>query len=188
MNWVDQYVEELVRQHEAELRRFTFSLVRNLPDTEELVQQAFMRLVYHLQDHPGKQLSEPRAYLYKILRNLYYDYLKNQKEEPEMISLSSMKRGGEEQTTEPLEIPDFFPANQPSIVAESNEGMNVITDEVDAIPNPGIRETMRLRLAGYSNMEVSEKLRQPIGTTKGYASKGYKYLRIRLSDLQDEGK
>lgn len=70
-------IEECFRVEETPLLRFAFGLVKRREVAEEMVQEAFMRAHQH-----WLEIEQPRAWLYRAVRNLSLNYLrKHQREE-----------------------------------------------------------------------------------------------------------
>lgn len=69
----------LFEAEESGLLRFALGLVRRRPVAEELVQETFMRL-HQVWD----QVENPRAWLYRSLRNLALNHLRDQRPETEL--------------------------------------------------------------------------------------------------------
>ena len=63
-------ITQLVEKHELELRRFLRSSLPNAEDVDDVVQDVFCRV---LRDDRALEATVPRAYLYKVARNLLID-------------------------------------------------------------------------------------------------------------------
>ncbi|MCR9206389.1 MAG: RNA polymerase sigma factor, partial [Halobacteriovoraceae bacterium] len=59
---------------ESALLNYTFKIVSRLPVSEEVVQESFLRL--WKQEYPGEFQHYPKAWLYKVCRNLAIDILR----------------------------------------------------------------------------------------------------------------
>ena len=65
-------VETLIGEHEEALLRFTYALLRNASQAEDVVQEAFIRYVRHARE--GREaVQNPRAWLYRVAHNLALD-------------------------------------------------------------------------------------------------------------------
>ncbi|MFD2159371.1 RNA polymerase sigma factor [Rubritalea tangerina] len=69
-------LEECFRDEESPLLRYAYALVRRREVAEELVQEAFMRAHQH-----WGQMEQPRAWLYRAVRNLALNYLRKHRRE-----------------------------------------------------------------------------------------------------------
>lgn len=61
---------------ESALLNYTFKIVSRLPVSEEVVQESFLRL--WKQEYPGNFQHYPKAWLYKVCRNLAIDILRKE--------------------------------------------------------------------------------------------------------------
>lgn len=81
-------LDTLYRRHAPALRRYAGSLCRDAETADDVVQQAFLKLVHAAAE--GTRVREPRAFLIRIVRNLACDELRRQHAEPlEEDSLSA---------------------------------------------------------------------------------------------------
>lgn len=67
---------DVFEQHESELLHFAYGYVKRRPVAEELVQESFLRL--HKQ---WKVVQNPRAWLYRCVRNLSLNHLRTHRRE-----------------------------------------------------------------------------------------------------------
>jgi len=79
-------MEALFLQEEGALLRFAFGIVRRREVAEELVQDGFIQLIRH-----EEELENPRAWLYRAVRNLSLNYLRKHRRE----MLRQMSEGDE---------------------------------------------------------------------------------------------
>lgn len=70
---------ELLRQYEGALRRFFGRRVRNAGEVDDLVQEAFARLI---QSGDRTELQRPIAYLFRIASNLLADHARRRARQP----------------------------------------------------------------------------------------------------------
>jgi RNA polymerase sigma factor (sigma-70 family) len=73
-------IVELFEAEENALLRFAVGLVRRRPVAEELVQETFLRL-----HQVWSQVENPRAWLYRSLRNLALNHLRDQRPETDLV-------------------------------------------------------------------------------------------------------
>lgn len=69
-------IEDCFRIEETPLLRYAYSLVRRREVAEELVQDAFLRAHQH-----WAEIEQPRAWLYRAVRNLALNHLRKHKRE-----------------------------------------------------------------------------------------------------------
>ena len=76
----EQVVARLFEEHRDSLFRYVLFLTRNPSISEELVQDAFLKL--HLEIVNGKAIENYRAWLFRVSCNLALDYSKSSTAEP----------------------------------------------------------------------------------------------------------
>ena len=72
-NWFRQTVVGL----EGPLLKYTLKIIKRLAPSEETVQESFLRLWQ--QEYPGQFEHYPKAWLYKVCRNLAIDILRKER-------------------------------------------------------------------------------------------------------------
>lgn len=132
---------ELVRTHDAALRRYAWSLLHDTQGAEDAVQETYLRLMKadrdRLADHAG-------AWLFKVCRTRAYDAIRRRKSH------------GETDDT-PLTW-QSDPAPSPASDIERADATALLLRLVDSL-GENQREIMRLKFqAGLSNMEIAEIL------------------------------
>lgn len=164
--------EEQMLPHLDTLYRAALSMTRNPSDAEDLVQETFLRAF----QNKDKFISgtNSRAWLFRILTNLYINEYRRKKREPEKTSLEdteefflyrrmSDKQGGTPETTVLLQIE-----------AEA------VREAVAKLPDD-YRETVVLAdLNGLSYQEISEQLEIPLGTVRSRLSRGRNLIQRAL--------
>ena len=139
---------------------FAHQLCRNATVAEDITQDAFM-LAY-----AACRKYEPKAkfitWLYRIVRNLAYNYLKQQGRY-KMISWS-LPSSSEKQLTMADVIPGYVPT--PEQVLETKEAANLMQVALDSLPEHH-RQIMILRYyQGLSYQEIADVMGCSIGTVK----------------------
>ncbi|WP_158966600.1 sigma-70 family RNA polymerase sigma factor [Paraglaciecola sp. L3A3] len=77
-------ITQAIRDHESELRAFLRKRVSNVIVAEDLLQEVILRLVQ--QGHKFCSISQPRAWLFRVTRNVLVDYNRQQKQTVELSS------------------------------------------------------------------------------------------------------
>ena len=77
-------ITQVIRDHESELRAFLRKRVSNVIVAEDLLQEVILRLVQ--QGHKFCSISQPRAWLFRVTRNVLVDYNRQQKQTVELSS------------------------------------------------------------------------------------------------------
>ncbi|MBA2679050.1 MAG: RNA polymerase sigma factor, partial [Ktedonobacteraceae bacterium] len=75
---VDRHFRELVEAYQQQLYRLMYRQLGSTQDTEDIVQETFLRAYYALRNYAiqGVRLQRIRPWLYKIAFNLYYNRLR----------------------------------------------------------------------------------------------------------------
>lgn len=107
-NLLEQELMPLYGEHTSALSRYAFSFARNQDGARDAVQQIFLR--YFVQRRYGRQIQNPRAWLYVVLRN----YLQTQ---PQTIRQRQGVSRNVDQLTAP---PGAVAPKKPQRVAESS--------------------------------------------------------------------
>ncbi|HEY8991674.1 MAG TPA: RNA polymerase sigma factor [Luteolibacter sp.] len=90
MNTPASSLSRLFESEEGPLLHFALGLVGRRPVAEELVQEAFMRL------HPlWAEVENPRAWLYRCVRNLALNHLRDHRRETGMEAAGELAAAGE---------------------------------------------------------------------------------------------
>jgi len=90
MNTPASSLSRLFESEEGPLLHFALGLVGRRPVAEELVQEAFMRL------HPlWAEVENPRAWLYRCVRNLALNHLRDHRRETDMEDAGEVTAGAD---------------------------------------------------------------------------------------------
>ena len=136
------FVDEVL-PHEGDLRAWLKSRFSMIEDVNDLVQEAFSRL---LKAHDSGPIVNPRAYLFVVSRNLALNQLRHLKYE--------WPRGARK--VDPMSILDDVNNPQEAMVLE--EELQHLIHAIQSLPNR-CRQVMTLRkIYGLSQKEVAEKL------------------------------
>ena len=150
------------------LYRSALSMTKNPGDAEDLVQETFVRAFQFFAQFQGG--TNARAWLFRIMTNLYINSYRKKTREPDRVSYDEME--------------DFYLYNrlsdaQTSGIAASPEDVIIQQVEAEAIraaieklPDE-YRETVILAdVNEFSYQEISEMLDIPIGTVRSRLSRG----------------
>lgn len=124
-------------------------LIRNDPDAEDVVQEAFLRAFKFLDGFHG---GNSRAWLLSIVRNVSYDWLRANRKNEESVEFDEELHGAEEIVSE-------------SAAAETRRTQQqVVRQAIEELP-VGFREVTILReLDGVPYKEIAEIVQVPVGT------------------------
>src|SRR5579859_6892461 len=172
---VDRYYERLVSLYWHQLRLFAVRRLGNAQDSEDVVQEAFMRAYIALENYPLEQRRslKARAWLYKITWHLVCNHINRAKAallEPLDTSEESVLLEREDERSEDPE--DLF---------EQVERRQEVEALVSSLP-PRYRTVVILYyFEDLTSQEVADILNQPVGTVKVYVHRGIKLLRKALA-------
>ena len=71
----NEVLASFYRQYRSEIYLYLYSLCKNRELTEDLLQETFLKAILSLQNNH----TNVRAWLYMVARNLYFNYLKKEK-------------------------------------------------------------------------------------------------------------
>lgn len=168
--------------HLDSLYRTALSMTRNAQDADDLVQETVIRAFqFFAQFQSG---TNARAWLFRILTNLYINSYRKRHREPERVSYEEME--------------DFYLYNR---LADSNSSSSNLTPEdailqkvqaeaireaIEKLPEE-YRETVILAdLNEMSYQEISEILEVPIGTVRSRLSRGRRLVQRALWAYSEE--
>ncbi len=148
------------------LFHFAYSYLKDSNDTEEIVQDVFLRL-WEIRTEVDEDKSF-KSFLYKMTVNRVFNHLKHQivrqKYEEHLMSLDSSFSETPEETL------------------RRNELTDKIQDVLNKLPEQKRRIFILSRLKGYSNAEISEKLGLSVRTVENQVYRATKFLKEHLKD------
>ena len=162
--------------HIDALYRTALGMTRNPGDAEDLVQDAFLRAYQFYDQFQGG--TNARAWLFKILTNLFINTYRKKQREPERVSYEEME--------------DFYLYNRLADAHSAGRAgspeeeilqkvqIEAIREAVERLPEE-FRETVVLAdLNDFSYQEISEILDIPIGTVRSRLSRGRRLVQKAL--------
>lgn len=153
--------------HLDALYRTAYSMTKNAGDAEDLVQDTYVRAYQFFNQFQGG--TNARAWLFRILTNLFINTYRKKTREPERVSYDEME--------------DFYLYNRLSDAQQSSHASpeqivvqqvqaEAIRDAIDKLPDE-YRETVVLAdVNEFSYQEIAEILEIPIGTVRSRLSRG----------------
>lgn len=155
-------------------------MTRNPADAEDLVQETYLRAYDKFDQYqPGTNI---RAWLYRILTNLYISRYRKQQSEPYLSSADEME-----------DWQELRSAEQQGRTLQSAEAQAVagLTDEqvrgaVNELPENFRLPVYLADVQGFSYREIAEILDLPSGTVMSRIHRGRKLLRLALLELAAE--
>lgn len=167
-NCIAQEFEKELYPHYNYFVRIASGLTRDADDAKDLVQEAYIRAFRFF--HTYEKGTNPKAWLYRILKNLYINYSLKKQKKP--YSLSA------------FESPDAL-ACYATVIPEkqmSDEylvAMNSIKDEYRMV-------IILYHLEDYSIEDVAKFLECPVGTVKSRLFRARRILRASLEKYRSK--
>jgi RNA polymerase sigma-70 factor (ECF subfamily) len=163
--------------HLDALYRTAYSMTKNAGDADDLVQDTYLRAYQFFDQFQGGTNS--RAWLFRILTNLYINSYRKRMREPERVSYDEME--------------DFFLYNRlANIPGSASDTASPETEVVQRVQIEAIRDAIAqlpeeyratLVLADlneFSYQEISDMLQIPLGTVRSRLSRGRRLVQRAL--------
>jgi len=160
--------DELVKRHERQMFRVAYNLLHNHEDTQDVVQEAFLRAFRFF---PGFRGGDARAWLMRIVHNTCCKWLRANRPLQAAAELDE----------------DLVPADprapDPEEAAVRKDRGEQLRQAVERLP-PRLREVLVLReLEGMSYKEIAAIAGMPAGTVMSRLSRARDRLRRALGNL-----
>jgi RNA polymerase sigma-70 factor (ECF subfamily) len=161
---------ELVELYSSKIHRLAYRMLHNKPDSEDIVQETFMRVYLNLNHYDESQKFS--TWIYRIGKNVCIDLLRKKKPVASLdAELSDMdddysfysKIASEESSPEHLVL-------QSETVEQIRKSIHKLTDKYKSIVTLYYLEELSLQ-------EISEKLHLPVTTVKTRLHRGRELLR-----------
>jgi RNA polymerase sigma-70 factor, ECF subfamily len=176
---LDRHFQHLVLSFQQRLYTFVLRQTGSQQDTEDIVQETFIRAYHALADYPPERIRAMRfqSWLYKIALNIFYRHKISTHFQCLPLDLSD--------ESEILAIEDDD-REQPERVFEWLEDQHELESLLARLP-----EQHRVAISCYyfedlSYREIAELLNQPVGTIKSNIHRGMQFLRKTLVARGDE--
>jgi RNA polymerase sigma-70 factor (ECF subfamily) len=166
--------EHAILENLSALYGFAMSLTRNPTDAEDLVQEACLRAIKGM-THSGIR-SDPRVWLFTILRNVWINQWRRRTKGPEFILLGKARGDGA-----PLQEWLSDERERPEDQFERNLASGKIRAAISGLPE-AFREVVVLRyFEGFSYRQIASILGCPAGTVMSRLNRARTELRILLN-------
>ena len=173
--------DALIGMYSAKLYKVAYALLGSRQDSEEVVQDTFLRAYRALPAFRGDSSLE--TWLHRITVNLARNKFQwNHRRGGGLnVSLTASDDDGESGTEPEQDVPDL--RMEPDLVLEQDEiGANIMK-ALDSLPD-NLRETMLLRHVDDMPYEqIARKLDCKVGTVKSRLSRGREMLRVQLAAI-----
>lgn len=161
--------EELSLQYMNPLYNAALRMTRDGSEAQDLVQDTYLRAYrFYSKFEKGTNF---RAWIFKILKNIYINKYRKQQKAPQMVEISNVELVGD----------------LAADVTPENEFFNNLLDDdikeaMDLLPEEFRDAIILSDLEGFSYKEISEILDRPIGTVMSRLHRGRKLLKNSLRE------
>ncbi len=169
--------------HIDALYRTAYSMTKNAGDADDLVQDTYLRAFQFFDQFQGGTNS--RAWLFRIMTNLYINTYRKKMREPERVSYDEME--------------DFFLYNRlvnspggssgtdsPETEVVQRVQIEAIREAISQLPEE-YRSTLVLAdLNEFSYQEISDMLQIPLGTVRSRLSRGRRLVQKALWSFSED--
>ena len=159
--------EDVAIQYMSSLYSVALRMTRNESDAQDLVQDSYLR-AYQFFDQFEKG-TDVRAWLFKILKNIYINKRHKESRMPQMVDIYNV---------ESFEIPKARVSPENEIFDQLLD--DDITSALESLPVEFRLAVTLSDLEGFSYREIAEILGCPIGTVMSRLHRGRKILRESL--------
>ncbi len=170
-----QAFDILVRRYKDQLLNFVYRFVGNRSDSEDIVQETFLRV--YKNKHYYKEIAKFSTWVYTIAGNLAKTELRRRKRH-KIFSVSNFVN--EERD---YDIPDK--SHSPERKVDGTIKEDIIQKAIEKLP-PKFKEVIILRdVQGFAYEEISQILNIPLGTVKSRVNRGRLKLQEDLKFLYE---
>jgi RNA polymerase sigma-70 factor, ECF subfamily len=164
--------EQCMMPHMAAAYNLARWLAGNEPDAQDVVQEAFLR---GFKFFGGFRGGDSRAWLLRIVRNSFYDWLRKQRR-------AELETPFDEQVHEAAAV---SPGPDAALLAKADKEM--VNQAIEALPVE-YREVLVLReLEGLAYKEIADIAELPIGTVMSRLARAREQLRQALLERLQKG-
>lgn len=162
----DQSLRELHRRYSGVLLATAMRVLNNARDAEEVVQEAFVQ-IWEKASVYDAQRGKPLTWAMTLTRNKAIDHLRR----------VQRRRRLQDEVAEEAKIWDHVVESDSSDEAEAHERKNIVRSAVIQL-SPDQRRAIELAFfSGMTQLEIAQKLDEPLGTVKARIRRGMLKLR-----------
>jgi len=158
-NGDDRAVAQLYHRTSSQLYAIAIRIVRRCDWAEDVVQDAFIKIVYHLGEYDSR-ISAPMTWMIAILRNQALDCRRRK----------ILDEGHEHYERLAREMPDTGPTPEEIVMEmEDARAANVCLSQLPLLQRQALILAYKY---GLTHPEIAKQLQQPLGTTKAWIRRG----------------
>jgi RNA polymerase sigma-70 factor (family 1) len=161
----EQEFSEIYRAFWKKLYGMSYNYVRDKTIAQEIVQDVFVKL--WVKKDQIRHIEDAEAYLFRCLRNKIYDHF------------DSVARNKKLATYEFEQCSEKLYAIDESVVFD--EGMSVVTQELEKMPEKTRMIFRMSRFNQYSNDEIATRMQLSAKAVEYHITQAIKKLRVRLA-------
>ena len=178
--------DQLYLRYKPRLLKFITGFVQDVPTTEDLLQETFLRVYQHADKYtPTHKFS---TWLYRIATNLCLNELRRRRTRPVVSLNQQIQVAMTDSESETIELHELIPdtsRQSPDDAAESAETVRRIASALGAL-STSHKEVITMHLWDELNYEqIADALSCSIGTVKSRAFYGIRALRDKLGSDSD---
>lgn len=154
------------------LKKFVSRFITNHHDIEDVAQEAYMRAFAAEQKKDG-EVEEPRAFLFKIARN---------------VAISRLRKKSEQITgyIEDLSVPLVIEEADPEKELQANQHINVYCEAIARLPK-NCREAFLLRkVHGMKHKDIAKQMNVSLSSVEKYLKRAFVETRAYLREMEGE--
>lgn len=165
----ERLVGELMRDHDAALRRFLRGRLAVEADREDLLQEIYLRVVRY--QVPERIEQNPRAFLFTVATNLIQDRARRR----------SARRESAHVPLDELDVPGHPTAE---VLLEGKEALMTLRAAIVGLPEPCRRVFIKCRFEDKTYREVAESEGISVSMVEKHVSHALRVLRQSLEESQ----
>jgi RNA polymerase sigma-70 factor (ECF subfamily) len=172
--------QELALKYLDSLYNYARLLTRDDTDAEDLLQEALLRGFRHRA--AIDPALNPKAWLFKVMRNAHIDRCRARSSRPSEVALSNGDGQEHEAATDAALRPALL---DPEEILLRRVAIAEVRSAIRHLP-PALREAVELRdIEGLSYREIAAVIGHPIGTVMSRLARGRTLLRVSLQAHRD---
>ena len=171
--------EEVALPHLDALFSLALALTRHRKDAEDLVQEAYLRAFRFFDSYRAG--TNIRAWLFRILRNVFINRYRSQKIRPEEVDFGKIEATYEQMIEENFLGQDQPPSPEDIVVGRTLDGE--VQQALDQLSEEYRLVVLMALLEDMSYKEIASALSIPLGTVMSRLHRGRKMLQVSLLEF-----